>query len=319
MRRRLVESQLGQTTAMVTAMLFALILAVSVVANVGQAINRRVALQMVADAGAFTGATCMSVGLNNMAKINRWIHYAWTAYTWALVGCTIAGATCKCFNGATSAYNATWNAFNAMYQVISKGFSALPYDEARRVSEYNVADLFPGEKSKFKYQEYSTPADPMWQETMIPLWKRDLLDVMSTKEVPDGSYPKDLPAVFGSFKSRTIPCVDFIGPIPYPSVTTLNPSGVWYEKDGTDTKYFVWIVTSPATKAFMFDNLFGPNAIPKMRAVGVAKPVGGEIKTGENDYVTKMVPVSKAMVTSGFIYDSKYNPRFGPPVRPVTH
>ena len=60
------RSDRGQSTAMIIVMLNVFILFVALVANVGQAVNRRVALQVVADAGAYTGATKMAEGLNYM-------------------------------------------------------------------------------------------------------------------------------------------------------------------------------------------------------------------------------------------------------------
>ncbi|MBI1874756.1 MAG: Tad domain-containing protein [Acidobacteria bacterium] len=61
------RGQSGQSTAMVVTMLFLLMLFVGVVVDVGQAVNRRIALQIVADTGAYTGASVMAVGLNQIA------------------------------------------------------------------------------------------------------------------------------------------------------------------------------------------------------------------------------------------------------------
>ena len=56
------RSQRGQSTALVITMLMVFVIFTSMVVNVGQAVNRRIALQMVADAGAFTGGTRMAEG-----------------------------------------------------------------------------------------------------------------------------------------------------------------------------------------------------------------------------------------------------------------
>ena len=59
----------GQTTALVCAMLFTLVMFVALVANVGQLVNRRVSLQLLADGGAWIGATVQAVQLNHYAVL----------------------------------------------------------------------------------------------------------------------------------------------------------------------------------------------------------------------------------------------------------
>ena len=65
------RSEAGQTTAFVCAMLFTLTMFVALVVNVGQLVNRRVALQLVADSGAWSGATVQAVQLNQYAYWSR--------------------------------------------------------------------------------------------------------------------------------------------------------------------------------------------------------------------------------------------------------
>ena len=50
------RSARGQSTALIITMLWLFVLFVGMVAVVGQAVNRRIALQIVADSGAYTGA-----------------------------------------------------------------------------------------------------------------------------------------------------------------------------------------------------------------------------------------------------------------------
>jgi hypothetical protein len=68
----------------------------------------------------------------------------------------------------------------------------------------------------------------------------------------------------------------------------------------------------------MFDGFFGPNAIPEMTAVAVAKPVGGSIEKGQSRYVAKMVQVSNVMQMRGVIRDSYFSDSQGG-LRNVTH
>ena len=67
----------GQAFVFVLTILFALLLLVATSVNIGQAVNRRILLQVVADAGAFTGATEMARGMNTIAEQNGRIQRAW--------------------------------------------------------------------------------------------------------------------------------------------------------------------------------------------------------------------------------------------------
>src|SRR6202023_1383901 len=68
----------------------------------------------------------------------------------------------------------------------------------------------------------------------------------------------------------------------------------WYHH-GDKVTSFVWIVRAAATRAFLFDSFFGGNAIPEMKAVAVAKPTGGSIEEGRQDYIVKLMPVATVM------------------------
>jgi hypothetical protein len=53
----------------------------------------------------------------------------------------------------------------------------------------------------------------------------------------------------------------------------------------------------------MFNGFFG--GVPKMKAVAVARAVGGDIEKGDARYVAEMMPVKTVQSMGGFIYDSK--------------
>ncbi|HYB44185.1 MAG TPA: Tad domain-containing protein [Candidatus Methylomirabilis sp.] len=292
------RSQRGQTTAMIIVMLWVFVLIVGMVANVGQAVNRRIALQTVADTGAFTGATVMAEGLNYIAFANWWIQNIWSFMTWAFWAVFIlSGADCDSPNSVISTYEGLRAPFAAGITTINTAYSIYPYAEARRISAYNVDDLFPGEGDQFAYQEIDIP-DVVCTDG--PLC-RDATALMSTEDVPDGTSPEDawVPSLFDSVKEKgPIPCLQQVFLIKVPSARTYD-FNVWYQRSGTNPRYFVWVVKAPATKAFMFDFFFGPNAIPEMTAVGVAKPVGGSIVKGQAQYVAKIVQASNAMPVSG--------------------
>ena len=66
----------------------------------------------------------------------------------------------------------------------------------------------------------------------------------------------------------------------------------WYEKTD-ETISFVWVVRAPEAKAIFnpFD-VFGDDAIPAMTAAAHAKPVGGTIEDGTDEYRVKMEPLT---------------------------
>lgn len=316
-------------------MLFVMVLFVAVVVDVGQAVNRRIGLQIVADAGAFTGATNMAVGLNNIAYWNKWIQTFWTGLSYFTGGFFISPFPCEANDAAVNVYKGLRAGLGVAIATVNMAYMVRPAMEARRVSEYNIADLFPGEleKGNFTFAEWN-----LSPEVGVILPKRNLFPfttagqasdqeygVYKLRQVGDGTSPEgDLPAFdfgFASSDSRRsatwgCPCegIPFLTCAPFTSADF----NVWYEKENSNVNYFVWLVTARPIQALMFDSILGPNAIPEMRAVGVAKPVGGTIVDGTSEYVAKMVPASKVMLSpfgTGVIYDSQYKSSF----RVVTH
>lgn len=305
----------GQTTAMAVTMLFLLMLFVGVVADVGQAVNRRIALQVVADTGAYTGASVMAVGLNQIAYWNEWMQRAWAAFTTAHSSAFYLHVSeCDYADGVEGTYNVIRSMLGFILQAINLGYGKYATDEARRESDYNLQDLFPGESAHFSYAESMASLEV---GTILP--QRDFPMLMNVEEVPDGTDP-DVEWYWGPLAHSSQTSLSYVcGSFPPPKLEYRDRDfGVWYKKASDEVKAFVWIVTAPATKALIFDSIFGPNMIPEMRAVAVAKPVGGSIEKGDQDYVVKMLPVSKVMLLGGFIQDDRYNGPLGP-IRYVTH
>lgn len=297
------RSQRGQSTAMVIVMLWAFVLIVGMVANVGQAVNRRIALQTVADAGAFTGATVMAEGLNYIAYANWWIQNWWA--TIMAPGFAVWAASvfdCEVAEGIIDTYHGLRQPFDiGITKVLNPVYSIYPYGEARRISEANVAELFRSEEG-FLYREINLDPETgivacvPTADSPTPLC-RDVKSLMEIEQVPDGTMPED-PWLFNLIPSRrsfATPCKTHIGPIPVPSFRNFR-FDVWYKRSGSDPRFFAWVVTAPPTKALMFDFFFGP--IPSMTAAAAAKPVGGSIEKGRAQYVAKMVPLSKVMFPS---------------------
>ena len=87
-----------------------------------------------------------------------------------------------------------------------------------------------------------------------------------------------------------------------------GPPGYKLSKPGSPY-LFVWRVREKQpTKALFFDTFFGPNAMPRMTAVAVAKAVGGDVHRGLSRYRAKMIPVSKYSASGGVINDAQARP-----------
>ena len=139
------RSESGQSTVLVTAMLFTLAMFVALVVDVGQMVNRRVSLQLVADAGAWTGATVQAVQLNHYAFWSRLVQNAYKNAS----GVSLGFRASECWSGVAAA----GLFFYANSGMVRAGinFANKAYDEAQSHSEYNVDDLFPGERNNFSY------------------------------------------------------------------------------------------------------------------------------------------------------------------------
>jgi hypothetical protein len=114
-------------------------------------------------------------------------------------------------------------------------------------------------------------------------------------------------------QNHTQPCLTVCGLVPCVIVKSWD-FPLWYRKTDDDPQYVTWIATAPPAKSMMFDWFFG--GVPEMKAVAVARAVGGEILTGDRRYVAEMVPTSRVQAMSGFILDSA-SPWL--PLRRVTH
>jgi hypothetical protein len=334
---------------MILAMLMVFALVVAMVVNVGQAVNRRVALQLVADAGAYTGASKMAEGLNYMAFANKRIQDLWAGFNaaWSTASLIpplvpgVSGGSCDALSGVVGIYNGLRAPYATAYRTLNAAYSILPYEEARAISERNVDQLFPGERARgqFSFREVLDPLNqeeglPRLRPRIPPTSQRDVLDfdnlplppqvLVDSEDVPNGTVPNaGIPNIGFLRNSRTRYtwwCWTTCGPcplcIPCPQPRTFNP-GVWFQKESTDPNFFVWRVRVRETPALMFNSFFGP--LPSMTAVAVAKPIGGTIRNGNRDgqYVTKLVPVSQIMLGGGFIIDSNFTGPGG--VRRVTH
>ena len=143
-RTGFVRSERGQTFPFVVVLLFSLFIVAGVVINVGQAVNRRIFLQIAADAGAFTGATEMARGMNTIAQLNGTIQRAWASLTYTTAGFTVS-PTCAASVPAVIAYKTVQGVTADLIRLVNLGYGRRARSEAERVTSYNAMDLFPDE------------------------------------------------------------------------------------------------------------------------------------------------------------------------------
>lgn len=306
----------GQSTALVASMLFVLTLFVAIVANVGQAVNRRIALQIVADAGAYTGASVMATGLNQLAFWNAALQYTWAIFTFPVASPVyfpfqadqlgisfIPTAECDTTEGWIGFWNGLRGAINAVYTAENVGYGQLAHSEATSASDFNAADLLPGEH--LEYAEFDSLSEAFQDPLGVIPPARSAVWLDDSPVVDDGTMPKAVTVlkyipfaqyfIIKSQKHLNYSCLEPVAFPPFVIYRDLSHDFItWYRKsDGV--KSFVWIVKAPAVKALMFDSVFGGTAIPEMRAAAVAKPIGGEIEAGKWDYIAKMMPLATVM------------------------
>ncbi len=326
------RSETGQTTALVCAMLFTLTMFVALVANVGQMVNRRVALQVVADAGAWSGATVQAVQLNHYAYWSRLVQNAYKNAS----GISFGFNASECWSGVAAA-GLFYYAQSGMLRAVGN-FRGKAFEQARDNSWFNIDDLFPGERNNFGFSTMAGPEDgavfapDSGNIFPFPLTKGDKL--YTGDHAWSNETLQQLPIEFsvkitGNFPwavskagsgSENWQCATLLPPTSF-RIYMVGPAGYKLQKLG-QPYIFVWRVkeTRP-TRALFFDRYFGPNAIPAMTAVAVAKPVGGDVHRGRSKYRAKMVPVSRYSLTGGFIRDpSAREGRILPnPIRMIVH
>jgi hypothetical protein len=285
---RLWRGERGQVFAFVATILFGMFLFAAASINIGQAVTRRILLQMTADAGAFTGATVMAQGLNTIAQQNLRIQRAWGAMATATAAFTLP--PCLASDMGTAFYGVASGRLAYMIRRLNTAYGQRASAEARQVTEYNAVDLFPSER--LAMGESHGPSGIRRQRP-----DGRLVDL---EQVPHGTMvAPGVASPTPGYRQWTWSCL---------SIPALEPrTGVfqlWYRaKRSSMPMAFVWTVTAPATSARAFDTFFGPMAIPEMTAAAVARPVGGEIALGRSLYVAKMTPLRNVVAR---VYDSYF-------------
>jgi|GEM_PF-3941226 len=279
--RKRFESERGQTTFFFVAAFWTLFMFLAFLVNLGQAINRRVILQMVADAGAWSGATRQAQVLNSLYQINwaeKWFVFTPTQILTADFTITL--------DYLADIADPLWKVGNQIYKIAFKALSLSGNIQA-------VADA--GNITSKNYDELLKASMNGQGLTYPPVGLPDL-----SLDPPGIIGVKAVSKMEGS--DTTYLGIYWIGI----NVHTLDLSEVWYVKDDSYEKKvnFFWWVSAPKTDGVVLPSVF---KIPAMTAVALAKPTNGSIDPDDDNlggkFQVRMLPVS-------YLNDSNYKSYF---------
>jgi hypothetical protein len=285
--RSFLRDEKGQTTLFVLSSFMVFFMLFALVANVGQAVNRRVMLQMVADAGAFSGASAQATALNTISEFNQIIDTSWDVTQALMLYFTFQ--FCGVDDAITGIYRIIEGVMSIMIRVTNHGGAVWSIMEAEMVTRANIRDLFPDGSVHSPLDSFpsllSSPAAAgtgashianflkAWPSfTSLSLVRLEQDSV--TKNWICYTPPFSLSSKSGSFN------------LP------------WEKTDDEEVTRFYWWVTADPVDALVLPKRpwmpFGFPQVPAMHAAALAKPVGGDVEPDKRgaEYVAKLIPLS---------------------------
>lgn len=287
LRRRLGDES-GQTTFFVLCSFFTFFMFFALVANVGQAVNRRVLLQMVADTGAFSGASAQASALNTISTFNKVIDDAFDVTTVLMLGWTIQ--YCGLDEVITRIYQGIETIMSTLIRVTNHGGAAWAIMEAEMVTRANIRHLFPD-------GTVHSPLDSFPSLLSSP-------SSMGTGASHIYNINQAWPALFSGvqlvrLKQKDVTKYWTCYSYPFTFQAKSRNFKLSWEKENDDevTRFYWWVTADPVDVLVLPKTAtmpFGFPQLPQMTAVALAKPVGGDIEPGGEGakYVARMVPLS---------------------------
>ncbi len=286
--RKRCAGEKGQTTLFVLCSFMVFFMLFALVANVGQAVNRRVMLQMVADAGAFTGASTQATVLNTISEFNQIIDTSWDVATALMLYWTFQ--FCGVDDAIGAVYRIIETVMSIMIRVSNHGGAVWALMEAEMVTRQNIRDLFPDGSVHTPLESFggllSSPSSlGMGASHIINMQKAwpSLFSGFATVRLEQESVTKNwicyTPPFSVSSKSGTF-------------------NLPWEKSDPDEVTRFYWWVSADAVDALVLPRKswmpFGFPQVPAMTAVALAKPIGGDVEPDENgsEYVARLIPLS---------------------------
>ena len=286
--RKRCAGEKGQTTLFVLCSFMVFFMLFALVANVGQAVNRRVMLQMVADAGAFTGASTQATVMNTMSEFNQIIDTSWDVATALMLYWTFQ--FCGVDDAIGAIYRIIETVMSIMIRVSNHGGAVWAIMEAEMVTRQNIRDLFPDGSVHSPLESFggllSSPSSVgMGVSHIVNMQKAwpSLFSGFATVRIEQESVTKNwicyTPPFSVSSKSGTF-------------------NLPWEKSEPDEVTRFYWWVSADPVDALVLPRKswmpFGFPQVPAMTAVALAKPIGGDIEPDENgaEYVARLIPLS---------------------------
>ena len=274
----------GQITFFVLCSFFTFFMFFALVANVGQAVNRRVLLQMVADAGAFSGASAQASAMNSISEFNQIIDTSWDVTQGLMLYFTFQ--FCGADDAITGAYRGIETAMSAMIRVANHGGAVWSFMEAEMVTRQNIRNLF-------RDGSVVTPLDLNADFFSNPL--SSVLHGANLLEAWPALTSLSLVRLEQDSVTKNWLC--------YTPPWSVSPKSgsfnlPWEKSDEEEVTRFYWWVRAKPVRALVMAKRpwlpFGFPELPQMEAVALAKPVGGDIEPDGlgDEYVAKMIPLS---------------------------
>jgi hypothetical protein len=282
------RSEKGQTTLFVLCSFMVFFMLFALVANVGQAVNRRVMLQMVADAGAFTGASAQATMLNTISEFNQIIDTTWDVATALMLYWTFQ--FCGVDDAITAIYRIIETVMSIMIRVSNHGGAAWALMEAEMVTRQNIRHLFPD-------GSVHTPIQSFGSLLSSP-------SAAGTGASHIYNMQKAWPTLFSGFQlvalEQETVTKNWICYTPPFSLSSKNGNfNLPWEKSNEDevTRFYWWVTADPVDALVLPKKPwmpFGFPQVPAMTAAALAKPIGGAVAPDEegSEYVARLIPLS---------------------------
>jgi len=287
LRKRCADEK-GQTTLFVLCSFMVFFMLFALVANVGQAVNRRVMLQMVADAGAFTGASTQATVMNTISEFNQIIDTSWDVATALMLYWTFQ--FCGVDDAITGIYRIIETVMSIMIRVSNHGGAVWALMEAEMVTRQNIRDLFPDGSVHTPLESFggllSSPSSlGMGVSHIVNLQKAwpSLFSGFATVRLEQETVQKNW--------------------ICYtPPISLQGKNGrfnlPWKKTQADEVTRFYWWVSADPVDALVLPRKswmpFGFPQVPAMTAVALAKPIDGDVEPDKrgDKYVARLIPLS---------------------------
>ena len=295
----LIKDQKGQTTIFVALAMMVLVLFLAFMVNVGQMVHDKILTQSVADMIALSAANAQAVGLNEIADLN--IEYRWAESDlkmWLLLG--TPWDTIKEASDLVDYFKEIMDKVKEMQDKANEDFPGHADKVANLMLNWHNKKY--GGSRKFTLKTLNHHTYPSNTLTVIDhhettywwyVWAMDC-PIPFCPTLPTSKFQKFRPFPITKTSKKAIPA----------------PMMTWWKsylaKDGTVATYYRVQVEREAIKPFINLADFGFDVkIPKIKALSLAMPTGGNVEKGKPEYFARFAPVG-----TKFQFDVEFPERY---------